>query len=86
MSQVPQLNSSEVGETAFSLKTSLSDRYTIDRVLGYGGMATVHLAEEKKHRRMVAIKVLKRELGATGHASTLPGRGAAIMHPAPPIG
>ena len=65
MSQVPQLNSSEVGETAFSLKTSLSDRYTIDRVLGYGGMATVHLAEEKKHRRMVAIKVLKRELGAT---------------------
>jgi len=65
MSQAPQLNSSEVGETAFSLKTSLSDRYTIDRVLGYGGMATVHLAEEKKHRRMVAIKVLKRELGAT---------------------
>ena len=60
-----QLHSSDVGDNTFSLRTSLSDRYTIERVLGYGGMATVHLAEEKKHRRMVAIKVLKKELGAS---------------------
>lgn len=36
---------------------ALGDRYTIERVLGTGGMATVHLAEEHKHQRKVAIKV-----------------------------
>src|SRR5438105_13217910 len=54
-----------VGETPFTPKTSLDDRYTIERLLGYGGMATVHLAEERKHRRKVAIKVLKQEFSAS---------------------
>jgi len=36
---------------------SLGDRYTVERVIGSGGMATVHLAEEHKHQRKVAIKV-----------------------------
>jgi serine/threonine-protein kinase len=45
--------------------STLADRYTIERVLGQGGMATVHLAEERKHRRKVAIKVLKAEFGAS---------------------
>ncbi len=46
------------------LATALADRYRIERELGEGGMATVYLAEDLKHRRQVAIKVLKAELGA----------------------
>jgi tRNA A-37 threonylcarbamoyl transferase component Bud32 len=47
-----------------SLRASLADRYTIERELGQGGMATVYLAEDLKHKRKVAIKVLKPELAA----------------------
>ncbi|HEY4099326.1 MAG TPA: protein kinase [Gemmatimonadales bacterium] len=46
------------------LKLSLADRYTIDRELGQGGMATVYLAHDIKHDRDVAIKVLHPDLGA----------------------
>jgi serine/threonine-protein kinase len=37
------------------LKSALSDRYTIERELGSGGMATVYLAEDVKHHRKVAV-------------------------------
>ena len=47
-----------------SLRAALSDRYTIERELGTGGMATVYLAHDLKHDRQVAVKVLKPELGA----------------------
>jgi len=47
------------------LKSALANRYTIERELGAGGMATVYLAEDLKHRRKVAIKVLRPELSAT---------------------
>jgi len=47
-----------------SLRTSLADRYTIIRELGAGGMATVYLAEDLKHKRKVAIKVMRPELAA----------------------
>ncbi|NIN71146.1 MAG: protein kinase [Gemmatimonadetes bacterium] len=47
------------------LKTALADRYTIEREIGSGGMATVYLAEDLKHRRKVAVKVLRPELAAT---------------------
>jgi len=46
------------------LTAALSDRYTILRELGQGGMATVYLAEDRKHGRKVAIKVLKPELAS----------------------
>ncbi len=46
------------------LKTALSDRYRIERELGAGGMATVYLAEDLKHHRKVAVKVLRPELAA----------------------
>ena len=46
------------------LAASLGDRYRIERELGRGGMAVVFLAEDLKHRRRVAIKVLKPELSA----------------------
>src|SRR3954451_9017808 len=45
-----------------SLRTALGDRYRLERELGQGGMATVYLAEDLKHRREVAIKVLRPEL------------------------
>ena len=44
------------------LSLALGDRYRIERELGAGGMATVYLAEDLKHNRMVAVKVLKPEL------------------------
>jgi serine/threonine-protein kinase len=46
------------------LRTVLADRYTMDRELGQGGMASVFLAQDQKHHRKVAIKVLKPELAA----------------------
>ncbi len=46
------------------LTAALSDRYRLDRELGQGGMATVYLAEDLKHERKVAIKVLHPELSA----------------------
>jgi serine/threonine-protein kinase len=46
------------------LLASLAGRYAIDRELGRGGMATVYLAEDVRHRRKVALKVLHPELSA----------------------
>lgn len=50
------------GPTA--LAQALADRYRIERELGQGGMATVYLAQDLKHDRRVAIKVLRPELAA----------------------
>jgi len=47
------------------VRASLTGRYTIERELGRAGMATVYLAEDLKHQRKVAVKVLKPELAAT---------------------
>ena len=47
-----------------SLTTAFAGRYRIERALGSGGMATVYLAEDLRHRRKVAIKVLRPELSA----------------------
>ena len=46
------------------LATAMADRYRIERELGQGGMATVYLAQDLKHDRKVALKVLKPELAA----------------------
>ncbi len=47
------------------LSDSLAGRYTLERELGAGGMATVYLARDEKHRRRVAIKVLRPEIAAS---------------------
>ncbi|MBI3983445.1 MAG: protein kinase, partial [Gemmatimonadetes bacterium] len=47
------------------LKTALAGRYTIERELGAGGMATVYLAHDLKHDRPVAIKILRPDLAAS---------------------
>lgn len=44
------------------LNAALSDRYRVESEIGSGGMATVYLAEDLKHHRKVAIKVLKPDL------------------------
>ena len=41
------------------LASALTDRYHVERELGQGGMATVYLAEDVKHHRRVALKVLR---------------------------
>jgi serine/threonine-protein kinase len=46
------------------LAAAVADRYRFERELGQGGMATVYLAEDLKHHRKVAIKVLRPELAA----------------------
>src|SRR5881397_3483153 len=46
------------------LKEAMADRYTLERELGAGGMATVYLAHDPRHNRKVAIKVMNSELAA----------------------
>ncbi len=47
------------------LAETLRDRYRLERSLGQGGMGTVYLAEDLKHHRKVAVKVLRPELAAS---------------------
>jgi serine/threonine protein kinase len=51
------------------LTTALADRYRIERELGAGGMATVYLAQDLKHHRKVAIKVLRPEHDRDRHVT-----------------
>jgi serine/threonine-protein kinase len=53
-----------VAEPLPRLTEALSDRYRIERELGQGGMATVYLAQDIRHNRRVAVKVLRPELAA----------------------
>jgi serine/threonine-protein kinase len=47
-----------------ALRVALSDRYDVEREIGRGGMATVFLAQDRKHQRPVALKLLNQKLGA----------------------
>jgi Tol biopolymer transport system component/tRNA A-37 threonylcarbamoyl transferase component Bud32 len=46
------------------LRAALAGRYEIDRQIGQGGMATVYLADDVRHQRKVAVKVLRSDLAA----------------------
>src|SRR5260221_10091523 len=46
------------------LETALAGRYTVEREVGRGGMATVYLAQDRKHRRPVAVKILHPHIAA----------------------
>jgi serine/threonine protein kinase len=48
-----------------TLRRALADRYAIERELGQGGMATVYLTTDLRHRRKVALKVLRPEIAVT---------------------
>jgi serine/threonine-protein kinase len=66
------------------LTAALADRYRLERELGQGGMATVYLAEDLKHKRKVALKVLKPELAAVLGAERFVQEittTAALQHP-----
>src|SRR5690348_3702303 len=66
------------------LAAALAERYRIERELGAGGMATVYLAEDLKHKRKVALKVLKPELAAVLGAERFVQEittTAALQHP-----
>jgi serine/threonine protein kinase len=66
---------------AAELATALGDRYALERELGRGGMATVYLARDLKHARLVAIKVLRAELWA----SAGPESGSCRRSASPPV-
>jgi len=71
-------------ESLATVRSALADRYTVERELGRGGMATVYLAEEAKHGRQVAIKALHPELAATLGADRFLreiGIAARLSHP-----
>jgi len=53
-----------VSDTETRLRAALADRYRLERELGQGGMATVYLAEDLRHNRRVALKLLRPELAA----------------------
>ena len=54
-----------VSDTLERLRLILAERYAVERELGHGGMATVYLAQDLRHDRQVAIKVLRPELSAS---------------------
>ena len=64
-SPAPPRRAGAVTDPLTSLQAALVDRYHIERELGRGGMATVYLARDLKHDRLVAIKLLRPELAAT---------------------
>jgi serine/threonine-protein kinase len=71
-------------DTPAPLAGALASRYTVERELGRGGMATVYLATDRKHGRQVAIKVLRPELAASVGAERFLreiGIAARLAHP-----
>ena len=66
------------------LNAALLERYAIERELGQGGMATVYLAEDLRHHRKVALKVLRPEIAATLGAGRFAREievAASLQHP-----
>jgi serine/threonine-protein kinase len=66
------------------LAAALADRYRLERRLGEGGMAIVYAAEDVRHRRKVAVKVLRPELCASLGAERFPARDRDRRRPAAP--
>ncbi|MGH7581600.1 MAG: protein kinase domain-containing protein [Gemmatimonadales bacterium] len=62
---VPERKAPTAAVEVSRVRVALSADYRVERVLGEGGMATVYLAEDLKHKRKVAIKVMRPELAET---------------------
>jgi serine/threonine protein kinase len=54
-----------MSDVPVALQSALPEHYVLRRVVGRGGMATVYLAHDEKHRRSVAVKVLRPDLAAS---------------------
>jgi len=54
-----------MNEPLEALRAALEGRYVVERLIGQGGMATVYLAQDPRHDRPIAIKVLRPELAAS---------------------
>jgi TolB-like protein/tetratricopeptide (TPR) repeat protein len=54
-----------MSDTGQRLNRALSGRFAVERLLGRGGMASVYLARDLRHDRLVALKVLRREIAVT---------------------
>ena len=73
-----------MNEIPEALSAALPKRYNLDRVVGRGGMATVYLAQDVRHDRPVAVKVLHPELTASiagGRFLNEIGLAAQLTHP-----
>ena len=64
------------------IAAALKERYTVERELGRGGMATVYLAQDRKHDREVAIKVLHPGIAVSRRViQSHEGAISAVNHP-----
>jgi eukaryotic-like serine/threonine-protein kinase len=63
----PKAEAEPVSEIPARLRTALGDRYVLEEEIGRGGAATVYLAEDVKHGRKVAVKVLRPDTPAGGY-------------------
>ncbi len=83
MVAVAHANAGETNPLA-RLQAVLGDRYTVERPLGAGGMAVVYLAQDLRHRRHVALKMLRPDLSASLAASRFVREieiAASLTHP-----
>ena len=70
------------------LKAALANRYQVERELGRGGMATVYLAYDARHRRKVALQVLREDIAASVGAARVLREiaiAAQLQHPRPAL-
>ena len=80
----PAVPAPQMPDLETTLRAELAGRYALERQLGRGGMATVYLADDVRHHRQVAIKVLHPELGAVLGAERFLreiGIAARLSHP-----
>jgi tRNA A-37 threonylcarbamoyl transferase component Bud32/tetratricopeptide (TPR) repeat protein len=80
----PRTPHDDVTAAPSDIRTALIGRYDVEREIGRGGSATVYLARDEKHRRLVAIKVLDPDVGAALGADRFAGEirvTANLQHP-----
>jgi serine/threonine-protein kinase len=62
---VHEPRAAEISLVSAPTLSTLADRYSIEREIGHGGMATVYLAEDRKHDRKVALKIMREAVASS---------------------